>query len=84
MGLSYSSSMKVDFFILNTTYLSCLNGLLLIFALEGGWTVFVRVLKHLSGPISDCRSFVCSVLYYFVGNEGPQDSALSDLRFHSN
>lgn len=84
MGLSYSSSVKVDFFILNTTYPSCFNGLLLIFALEGGWTVFVRMLKHLSWPISDCRAIVCSVLYYLVGNEGPQYSALSDLRFHPN
>lgn len=35
--------------MLNATRTSCFNGLLLIFALKRGWTVFVRVLKRLSG-----------------------------------
>lgn len=54
------------------------------FALKRGRTVFVRALKCLPGPISDCRLIDSSVLYYFVGNEGPQYSALSDLRFYPN
>lgn len=70
--------------MLNATRTSCFNGLLLIFALKRGWTVFVRVLKRLSGPISDCRLIVYSVLYYLVGNEGPQYSALSGMRFYPN
>ena len=44
----------------------------------------LRVHKHLSGSISDCRLIVYSLLYYFVGNEGPQYSVLADLRFYPN
>lgn len=69
-GIAISKFNEGQFFMLNATCMSCLNGLLLFFALKRGWTVFVRALKRLSGPISDCRLIIYSVLYYFVGNEG--------------
>lgn len=70
--------------MLNATCTSSFNSLPHIFALKRGQTVFMRVLTCLSGPISDCRLIVYSVLCYFVGNEGPRYSVLTDLRFYPN